>query len=156
MPIPCLVISLSDHASYQNDPAGEAVRRLLEGAGHPVLGYHVMPEDPMRLKALLIGALGDPGIHCLVLCGGTEYSSRESTIEVVESYLEKRVDGFGELFRYLSYQQEGSLAMLSRAVAGTNRGRVLIAVPGTVPAVELALEKLILPELDKLVAQARR
>jgi molybdenum cofactor biosynthesis protein B len=156
MPVPCLVITLSDSATYDNDPAGSAVRRLLEGAGHLVLGYHVMPEDPMRLKALLIGALGDPGIHCIVLTGGMDYSTREGTVEVVEAFLEKRVDGFGELFRYLSYQEQGSLAMLSRAVAGTNRGRVLIALPGTAASVELALQKLILPELEKLVEQARR
>lgn len=148
--VPCLIISLSDTATYEDDPAGSAVRRLLAEAGHSVLGYHVMPDDPMRLKALLIGALGDPGIHCIILTGGAD------TVEVVESYLERRVDGFGELFRYLTYQEQGSLAMLTRAVAGTNRGRVLIAIPGTVEAVELALQKLILPELEKLLQQARR
>lgn len=156
MPVPCLVITLSDSATYENDPVGTVARRLLEQAGHQVLGYHVMPDDPMRLKALLIGALGDPGIHCIVLTGNTDYSMREGTMEVVEAFLEKRVDGFGELFRFLSYGEQGLLAMLTRAVAGTNRGRVLIALPGTESAVTLALEKLLLPELETLVAQARR
>lgn len=148
--VSCLVITVSDSASYESDPAGQALQQGLKAAGHGVLGYHVVPDDPMRLKALLIAALGDHGIQAILLSGGT------ATIEVLEGFLERRLEGFGELFRFLLFQQVGSPAVLARTLAGFHRGRVLIALPESTEAVELALEKLIAPELAGMLAQARR
>ncbi|MCE7869831.1 molybdenum cofactor biosynthesis protein [bacterium CPR1] len=148
--ISCLVITVSDTLSYENDPAGQAIRSRLEAAGHGLLGYHLVPDDPMRLKALLIGALGDHGIRAILLSGGT------STVDVVEGFLERRMEGFGELFRFLLFQEVGSSAVLARTLAGFHRGRVLIALPEAPQAVELAMDRLIAPELANMVAQAWR
>ncbi|MEW6283474.1 MAG: MogA/MoaB family molybdenum cofactor biosynthesis protein [Candidatus Eremiobacterota bacterium] len=154
--VPCLILTLSDTRTFETDTSGQAMRAMLEEAGHQVLGYHVIPDDPMRLKALLINALADPGIHVILTNGGTGISRRDGTVEVIESFLEKRLDGFGELFRYLSYQEIGAAAMMSRAVAGIHQGRVLIALPGSTGAVRLGMEKLVIPELTHMVSQARR
>ena len=153
----CAVITLSDSRSRETDASGQAIMEALRGAGHTLIGYELIPDDPVRLRALMAAALDDPRLEVLITTGGTGISRRDGTVEVVEGFLHKRLDGFGELFRFLSYQEIGSAAMLSRAVAGLDpRGRVLIALPGSPHAVRLAMEKLILPELGHLLGQARR
>jgi molybdenum cofactor biosynthesis protein B len=129
---------------------------MLTEAGHEVVGYEIIPDNPGRLRALLLAALADDRIDVIITNGGTGVSPRDNTVEVVESLLEKRIDGFGELFRFLSYQEIGSAAMMSRAVAGVARGRAVIALPGSTGAVRLGMEKLVLPELGHIVSQARR
>lgn len=153
----CAVITLSDTRTRETDGSGRLVMDLLQEAGHAVVGYELIPDDPGRLRGLMVAAFDDPRIEVLITNGGTGISRRDGTVEVVETFLHKRLDGFGELFRALSYQEIGSSAMLSRAVAGIDgKGRVLIALPGSTAAVRLAMEKLILPELGHLLGQARK
>jgi molybdopterin adenylyltransferase len=102
---------------------------------------------------LLDQALGQNDVDAIIVNGGTGISPRDGTFEVVDRFLEKKLDGFGELFRYLSYLDIGSAAMMSRAAAGTARGKVLISLPGSKGAVTLAMEKLILPEIRHMVSQ---
>lgn len=153
----CAVITLSDTRTRENDTSGRYILDSLQAAGHELVGYELIPDDPMRLKGLIVAAFDDPRIEVLITNGGTGISRRDGTVEIVESFLHKRLDGFGEIFRSLSYAEIGSSAIMSRAVAGIDvKGRVLIALPGSTNAVRLAMEKLVLPELGHLLQQARR
>lgn len=153
----CAVLTLSDTRTRETDTSGRAILEALRGAGHEVVGYELIPDDPLRLRGLLAAAFDDPRLEVVITNGGTGISRRDGTVEVVEALLHKRLDGFGELFRALSYQEIGSAAMLSRAVAGIDaKGRVLIALPGSTNAVRLAMEKLILPEIGHLLQQVRK
>ena len=115
-----------------------------------------MPDDPDRVRQALETQLADPTVQAVITTGGTGISSRDQTYEAVSSILEKRIDGFGELFRAMSYEQVGTAAMLSRALAGTARGKMIISIPGSENAVRLAITKLVLPELGHLVREAAR
>jgi len=153
----CAVITLSDSRTAAQDTSGRLIRDILQEAGHTVLGCELIPDDPARLRGLIVAALDDPRLDVLLTTGGTGISRRDATVEVMETFLHKRLEGFGELFRFLSYQEIGPAAMLSRALAGLDvRGRLLVALPGSPHAVRLALEKLLLPELGHLLGQARR
>jgi molybdenum cofactor biosynthesis protein B len=113
-------------------------------------GYRLVRDEPDEVRAALAAA-ADAGAEAVVVNGGTGISGRDRTYEAVAGLLEKRLDGFGEIFRWLSFQEIGSAAMLSRAVAGTWRGRVVFSVPGSTAAVRLAWEQLIAPELGHVV-----
>jgi molybdenum cofactor biosynthesis protein B len=129
---------------------------LLESAGHLVVSRALVPDDPGRIEHAIRTALAEEDVQAVVSTGGTGISSRDGTYEVVDALLEKRLDGFGELFRMLSYEQVGAAAMLSRACAGLVARRILIALPGSEAAVRLAMEKLVVPELGHLVREATR
>jgi molybdenum cofactor biosynthesis protein B len=146
-PVAARVITCSDTRTPDDDTSGRLIRDLLAKDGHTVLDYRVVPDDPERIRAALDEALADGRTQVVILNGGTGISRRDSTYEVVTGLLEKRIDGFGELFRALSYREIGSAAMMSRAVAGVAGGYVLVSVPGSHAAVRLAMEELILPEL---------
>ena len=152
----CAVITLSDTRSPQTDKSGQKIRELLDGAGHTVSHYQVIPDDPQNLRVVLSQVLAEPQINAVLTNGGTGISRRDTTVEVVETYLDQVLLGFGELFRMLSWQQIGSGAMLSRAVGGVARGKLLFALPGSTAAVELAMNKLILPELKHLLHELRK
>lgn len=113
-------------------------------------GYRVVRDEPDEVRAALAAA-ADAGADAVVVNGGTGISGRDRTYEAVAGLLEKRLDGFGEIFRWLSFREIGSAAMLSRAVAGTWQGRVVFSVPGSTAAVRLAWERLIAPELGHVV-----
>ena len=115
-----------------------------------------MRDEASEIGKVFTGWLARKDLQVIITTGGTGISSRDTTVEVVERFLEKRLDGFGELFRMLSFQEIGAAAMLSRSVAGLARGVVVFALPGSVAAVELALERLILPELEHLVWERQR
>ena len=150
------VITCSDTRSLETDSSGQLAERLLREAGHEVTGRHVVPDEPERIVACLNGAVRDAGAQVVILNGGTGISRRDRTYDAVAGLLEKRIDGFGELFRLLSWNEVGAAAMLSRATAGLWDGRVLFSVPGSTGAVRLALEKLILPELVHVVREAAK
>jgi len=141
------VLTCSDTRTPETDESGRLICDLLVKDGHTVLGCEIVPDDPDRMRAELAQALCDARTQVVITNGGTGISPRDSTYEVVSAMLDKRIDGFGELFRYLSFREIGSAAMMSRAVAGVAGGRVLVSVPGSRAAVRLAMEELILPEI---------
>jgi molybdenum cofactor biosynthesis protein B len=152
--VPTAVISVSDTRTLETDTGGARIAQLLAAAGHPVVSREVVPDEPERIRAALARWLRDDAARAVILTGGTGVAPRDVTPESVEPLLERVLPGFGELFRMLSWQDVGSAALLSRALAGTAAGRVVFVLPGSRAAVELALEKLILPELGHLAAEA--
>src|SRR5690348_10173781 len=152
----CAVVTLSDTRTPDTDKSGKRIRELLETEAHVVGRYHVIRDEPTALHALLTELLAEAQLNAVITNGGTGISRRDTTIEVVEQHLEQTLPGFGELFRMLSFQQIGSGAMLSRAVAGVSRGKLVFALPGSTAAVELAMTKLILPELRHLLRELQK
>jgi molybdopterin adenylyltransferase len=150
------VLTVSDTRTAATDTSGQAARDLCAAAGHEVVGYQILRDEPAEVRALVadLGARG--AADAILVNGGTGLSRRDSTYEALERLLDKRLDGFGELFRALSFAAIGPAAMLSRALAGVHAGVVVFATPGSTAAVKLALERLILPELGHVVFEARR
>jgi molybdenum cofactor biosynthesis protein B len=126
---------------------------MLKDAGHSVVAYRLVKDKPSMIKAAIRQAVKNKATQAIIITGGTGIAKRDTTYEVVDDILEKRLDGFGELFRYLTYQEIGSPAILTRATAGTYKGRIVFSLPGSEHAVTLAMEKLILPELGHVVQQ---
>jgi len=153
--VACFVITVSDTRDETTDTSGALVKRLLEEGGHTVAGYEIVKDEPEDVRALIARALAQPGVDVVLLNGGTGIAPRDGTYEVVSGMLDKRIDGFGELFRSLSYEDIGSAAMLSRAVAGAAGSRVVASMPGSRGAVELAMTRLLVPQLGHMVAQVR-
>jgi molybdenum cofactor biosynthesis protein B len=152
----CYVVTVSDTRTDETDTAGRAIGDLLQAAGHEVAGRTIVKDDPDLVRGAIERQLANPDIQVIILTGGTGITSRDSTYEAVNGLLDKRLDGFGELFRMLSYEQIGSAAMLSRACAGLVAGRIVAALPGSEAAVRLAMERLLIPELGHLVREAAR
>jgi molybdopterin adenylyltransferase len=152
----CYLITVSDTRTIETDTSGAAVASMLESAGHRVVGRAIVKDDPGQVAATVSTALADATVQVVITTGGTGITARDSTYEAVDALLEKRLDGFGELFRMLSYHDIGPAAMLSRATAGTARGRMVFVLPGSQGAVRLALEKLIVPELGHVVQQIKK
>jgi molybdenum cofactor biosynthesis protein B len=149
----CFVLTISDTRTRDNDKSGNAVADLLAAAGHVVTGREIVKDDPEDVARVVLEQLANPRVQAIITTGGTGLASRDSTYEAIDGLLEKRLDGFGELFRMLSYQDIGPAAMLSRACAGTARGRFVAALPGSEGAVRLAVTKLLAPELAHIVQQ---
>ena len=152
----CYVITVSDTRTEATDTGGRAIIELLTAAGHDVVGRAIVMDDHDLLRDTIGRQLANPAVQVIITTGGTGITSRDSTFEAVSGMLWKRLDGFGELFRMLSYEQIGAAAMLSRAIAGTVAGRVVVSLPGSEAGVRLALEKLLVPELGHLVREAGR
>ena len=157
----CLVITTSDTRTPGTDEGGRLLVRLLEEAGHRVAGHHLIRDDESAIQERLRAALDDRGIQAVLFTGGTGISRRDRTYEVIEDHLRRRfgarrIDGFGELFRMLSYQEIGSAAMLSRAVAGVIDGTIVVCLPGSPAAVRLAMTRLVLPELGHMIHEIGR
>ncbi|HZZ86130.1 MAG TPA: molybdenum cofactor biosynthesis protein B [Anaeromyxobacteraceae bacterium] len=143
------VVTASDTRGEAEDESGRFLREAIAAAGHALAGYRLVKDEPDQLRDALAAA-DDAGAQAVVVNGGTGIAARDRTYEAVAGVLEKRLDGFGELFRMLSYQEIGSAAMLSRAVAGVWRGKAIFSLPGSSAAVRLGWEKLIAPELSHL------
>ena len=152
----CYVLTISDTRTEDTDAGGRAILDLLSADGHRVTGRQIVPDDPDRVRAVIRAQLADPNVQAIITTGGTGISSRDGTYEAIGALLEKRLPGFGELFRGLSYQEIGAAAMLSRACAGTSHGKVILSLPGSEDGVRLAMTQLILPELGHLVREASR
>ncbi len=149
------MLTVSDTRTEATDTSGATIVALLEQAGHQVTARALVKDEPADVTAFVATQLrGDAQV--IITTGGTGITSRDTTYEAITEMLEKRLDGFGELFRMLSYADIGSAAMMSRACAGLARGRVVIALPGSEGAVRLAMTKLVLPELGHLVQQASK
>ena len=149
------VLTISDTRTEATDTSGGAIVALLEQEGHQVTARALVKDEPADVTAFVAAQLRAEA-QVIITTGGTGITSRDATYEALDEMLEKRLDGFGELFRMLSYADIGPAAMMSRACAGLARGRVVIALPGSEGAVRLAMTKLVLPELGHLVQQAAR
>jgi molybdenum cofactor biosynthesis protein B len=165
----CAVLTISDTRTAETDTGGKLIREALTEAGHQVVDCVIVKDEPDQIKHQLDAWLAQPGqvagaeagagagaFDLIVTTGGTGISSRDTTIEVVERLLDKKLEGFGELFRMLSWDEVGPAAMLSRAVAGLAGDSLIFALPGSTNAVGLAMSKLILPELAHLIWERAR
>jgi molybdenum cofactor biosynthesis protein B len=152
----CAVLTISDTRTTANDEGGRIIKESLTGKGHVVREYSIVKDEPKQIEPQLRHWLGDAAIQVILCTGGTGIARRDTTIEVVERLLDKRLDGFGELFRMLSWEQVGAAAMLSRAIGGLAGETLVFAMPGSTNAVRLAMEKLIVPELSHLVWERKR
>jgi len=142
------VLTASYSRTPETDDSGRIIRDLLAAAGHRIEYYEVLPDDPALIRQALLQHLQD--LDAIVVNGGTGIAARDSTIEAIRVLLDKELDGFGELFRYLSYQQIGSAAFLSRALAGIAAGKIVVSLPGSPDACRLAMEKLLIPQLPHI------
>jgi molybdenum cofactor biosynthesis protein B len=149
----CAVITVSDTRTEADDTSGQRIQTLLREAGHRIEAYSILKDEPEEIRRAIV-ALPD-SVEVVILNGGTGLAQRDTTFETVRRLLDKEIAGFGELFRMLSYEQIGAAAMLSRATAGVAGMRVLFSVPGSTKAVELAMTKLILPELGHVAGLMR-
>jgi molybdenum cofactor biosynthesis protein B len=154
--VTCFVVTVSDTRTPETDTSGRAIRDLLVSAGHTVAGSSIVPDDPTAVVQAVRLEVVAAHTQVVILTGGTGLTSRDGSYEAVSGLLEKRLDGFGELFRMLSFRQIGPAAMLSRAVAGTTGQTAIFLLPGSENAVRLAMEELILPELTHIVQQVNR
>lgn len=152
----CAVITLSDTRNEATDTSGAKIKALLGSEHHLVNYYSIIPDEPRELARLLEELISSGDIDVILTNGGTGISRRDHTIPVIEKHLTTVLNGFGELFRMLSYQQIGSSAMMSRAVGGIAKDKLVFAMPGSTAGVELAMTKLILPELRHLLGQLRK
>jgi molybdenum cofactor biosynthesis protein B len=152
----CAVLTLSDTRTETTDDSGRRIMELVIGDGHQVVSYRITREDPELIEPILRELIARPDVDVVLSNGGTGIGRRDNTLGAVERLIERPLPGFGELFRMLSFEQIGSGAMLSRAIAGLAGGKIVFAMPGSPKAVELAMTKLILPELRHLLHELRR
>lgn len=150
--VPCSILTVSDTRTAETDGSGALIRERLESAGHRVIAYAIVPDDPGEVRGRVLAHCDDLGCRAVLVTGGTGLAPRDTTYEALASLFEKRIEGFGELFRMLSYEDIGAAAMLSRAVAGVRGGTVIFSMPGSVAAVRLAMDKLIIPTLGHIAA----
>jgi molybdenum cofactor biosynthesis protein B len=151
--VACAVITVSDTRTEADDTSGRRLQELLREAGHAIEAYRILKDEPDRIREAL--AALPASIDAAILNGGTGLARRDTTFEAIQGLLDKEIAGFGELFRMLSYEEIGAAAMLSRAVAGVVGDRAVFSIPGSTKAVELAVTRLILPELGHIVGLLR-
>lgn len=147
--------TISDTRTPETDTSGRRLGELLAAAGHRVAAHGIVPDEPAVVRELVERQLARHDVDAVITSGGTGIAPRDTTYEALAGLLDKRIDGFGELFRMLSHREIGPAAMLSRAVAGVARDRILVCLPGSTAAVELALRELLLPELPHMIMLAR-
>ncbi len=152
----CFVLTVSDTKTAATDTSGALIRDLLTAAGHRVVDSRIVRDEPADVARIVRDACTRDDVQAVVLTGGTGITSRDSTYEAVEALLDKRLPGFGELFRMLSFEEVGAAAMLSRAQMGLHARRIVVSLPGSPNACRLALEKLVIPELGHLLREASR
>lgn len=150
-----ITLTISDSRTEADDTSGATLRQLLTAAGCTVIRHMILPDDRAVIRQAIIHAIGDPDCDAVISTGGTGVAPRDQTYEAVADVLEKTLDGFGEAFRRLSWDQVGPRAILSRALAGTCQNTAVIALPGSPRAVQLAVEQLIAPTLGHMVALLR-
>jgi molybdopterin adenylyltransferase len=156
-PVRTAIVVVSDTRTLASDESGPLARRLLTEAGHQVTAFALLPNDESNTRAHVADLLTREDVDVIILCGGTGLGAKDRTVEAVRPLLEKELPGFGELFRMLSYQEQiGTAAILTRALAGGVNGRLIVSLPGSKAAVELALTRVLLPELQHVLHELRR
>jgi molybdopterin adenylyltransferase len=153
----CAVLTVSDSRTIETDESGKAMQRLLGDAGHVTADYALLPNDEVLVRGHVHALITRRDIDAILITGGTGLGSKDRTVEAVRSLLDKELPGFGELFRVVSFQEQiGAAAILSRAVAGSANGKLVVSMPGSKAAVELALTRILLPELRHAIRELRR
>ena len=150
------VLTISDTRTPENDTGGDTIEELMRGAGHEIVERRIVRDDAARIRTELVNLLARPDVDAIITTGGTGISARDTTYEVVDRMLEKKLDGFGEIFRVLSYEEIGAAAILSRAVAGAVGSKLVASLPGSRNAVGLGMEKLLVPEISHIVFELRK
>ena len=150
------VLTISDTRTPETDTGGDTIDELMRAAGHEVVRRGIVPDDAARIRTELVDLLARPDVDAVVTTGGTGISARDTTYEVVDRMLDKKLDGFGEIFRVLSYEEIGAAAVLSRAVAGAVGTKLVACLPGSRNAVRLAVEKLLVPEIAHIVFELKK
>ncbi len=150
------VLTISDTRTPETDTGGNAIVELMREAGHEVSRREIVEDDAPRIEVVLQEFLADASVDAVITTGGTGISARDTTYEVVSRLIDKKLDGFGELFRMLSYEEIGAAAILSRAVAGASGSKFIACLPGSTNAVRLAMEKLLVPEIPHVVFELRK
>ncbi|MBD2529196.1 MogA/MoaB family molybdenum cofactor biosynthesis protein [Nostoc flagelliforme FACHB-838] len=149
----CAVVTVSDTRTFKTDKSGQLIQQLLLSANHAVEAYIIIKDEATQIQEQIENLGESLNLDAVIFSGGTGIAPRDTTYDAIEKLLEKTLPGFGELFRFLSYQEIGSRAIASRAVAGVYQDKLIFSLPGSSNAVRLAMEKLILPELTHLVNQ---
>ncbi|OKH25793.1 MogA/MoaB family molybdenum cofactor biosynthesis protein [Chroogloeocystis siderophila] len=152
----CAVITVSDTRTFETDKSGQLIQQLLLDAAHKVGAYTIISDEPMQIQKQLQSLASNIDLDVIICNGGTGIAPRDTTYDAIANLLEKTLPGFGELFRYLSYQEIGSRAIASRAIAGVYQNKLIFSLPGSSNAVKLGMQQLILPELVHLVSQIRK
>jgi len=152
--VPTAVVTVSDTRTPDTDTGGALVAALLDEGGHAVVSRSIVPDEAESIAAALIELSGRDDVRAVVFTGGTGVAPRDVTPDAIEPLLDRVVPGFGELFRMFSYEEIGSAALLSRALAGLRGGCVVVVLPGSRGAVRLGMQKLVLPELGHLAGEA--
>ena len=155
-PVTVALVTVSDSRTPETDDNGIYLREQFTALGHKVAGYRIVKDEPDQVETALEQMVTTPGVQLVLFNGGTGIAPRDTTFDVISRKLEKTLPGFGEIFRMLSYQQVGAAAMLSRATAGIYKGKLIFSTPGSPKAVRLALEELILPEINHLAWEIAR
>jgi molybdenum cofactor biosynthesis protein B len=150
------VLTISDTRTPETDTGGNTIVELMREAGHEVSRRDIVEDDAPRIEVGLQEFLADTSVDAVITTGGTGISARDTTYEVVSRLIDKKLDGFGELFRMLSYEEIGAAAILSRAVAGASGSKFVACLPGSTNAVRLAMEKLLVPEIPHVVFELRK
>jgi molybdenum cofactor biosynthesis protein B len=154
--INCSVIIVSDSRTEETDESGKYIIKTLKKHGHEVISYVLLKNDADSIKKRLSELTGEEKPQVIIISGGTGISHRDVTVETVSPVFEKQINGFGELFRFLTYQQIHTGSIMSRATAGVAKGKIIICLPGSLGAVSLAMDKIILPEIGHMVREAQR
>jgi len=154
--VACFVLTVSDTRTTDTDTSGRAIRELLAAAGHAVSGDAIVRDEPAQVRDQLLAHCRDDATQVIITTGGTGITSRDGTFEAVDRLFEKRLTGFGELFRMLSFAEIGAAAMMSRAAAGTIGAKAIFVLPGSENAVRLAMTRLIVPELGHIAQQLNK
>jgi len=154
--VSCAVLTISDSRTEQNDDSGRLLKQKLSENGHRVLSYYILKDVADSIKNKIHELLKDEEVQVIITTGGTGIGRRDVTVDTISLILEKKLDGFGELFRFLTYQEIGTGSIMSRAIAGVAKGKVIICLPGSPDAINLAMDKIILPEIGHLVMEVTR
>lgn len=154
--VACFVLTVSDTRTPKDDESGRTIVEMLEGGNHRISGYAVVPDDAAKVEGILFKAVNDLNFDVAIINGGTGISRRDSTFEAIDRILERKLPGFGEVFRFLSFEAVGPQAILSRATAGIYQGRLIFSIPGSPKAVRLAMEKILIPMLPHAVSEMRK
>jgi len=152
----CAVLTISDSRTEQTDESGKFLKQALSQKGHRVLDYAILKNDAEAIERKIKELLNQDELQVIITSGGTGISHRDVTVETVSLMIEKKLDGFGELFRSLSYQEIGTSSIMSRAIAGVVEGKIIICIPGSLGAAKLAIDKIILPEIGHMVREVTR